>query len=120
MAGMRRDIPAVRILPMSDQADGFRGRSIQDVQDRCFLRELPAVNGRYRYPSSGLNAEPGTIVLFQFKARIIATGVFLHDEKFEWPKRGYAGAMHFDSVVARYVRSGMRFATGEAERSSSP
>ena len=35
-------------------------------------------------------------MLFQFRARIIASGVFLRDEKFESPKRGYGGVMHFD------------------------
>ena len=38
---MRRTIPAVRILPMSDQAEGFRGRGIEDVQ-----REAVVVAGR--------------------------------------------------------------------------
>lgn len=98
---MRRDVPSVRILPMSDQADGFRGRSIEDVQAGLFLRDLPACGGRYRYPSSGLNAEPGTVVLFQYRARIIASGVFLRDEKFERPIGGYGGALHFDVATLR-------------------
>jgi hypothetical protein len=98
---MRREIPAVRILPMSDKADGFRGRSIEDVQTGCFLRELPARNGRYRYPSGGLNAEPGTVVLFQYRARIIASAVFLRDEKFERPIGGYDGELHFDTQSFR-------------------
>ena len=98
---MRRDIPSVRILPMSDKADGFRGRGIEDVQAGLFLRELPACGGRYRYPSSGLNAEPGTIVLFQYRARVIASGVFLRDEKFERPVGGYGGALHFDVATLR-------------------
>jgi hypothetical protein len=93
---MRRDIPSVRILPMSDKADGFRGRSIEAVQGGCFLRALPARKGRYRYPSAGLNAEPGTVVLFQYRARIIASAIFLRDEKFERPVGGYGGALCFD------------------------
>lgn len=93
---MPRDIPAIRILPMSSQIKGFRGRSIQDVQANVFLRDLPRSNGRWRYASAGLNAEPGTIVLFQFHARIIASAVFLRDEKFEKPIRGHAGEMYFD------------------------
>ena len=98
---MRREIPAVRILPMSDKAEGFRGRSIADVQAKCFLRDLPKCNGRYRYPSSGLSAEPGTIVLFQYRARIVASAVFLRDEKFEKPVGGYGGAMYFDPASIR-------------------
>jgi len=86
---------------MSDKADGFRGRSIDDVQRGLFLRDLPKRGGRYRYPSSGLNAESGTVVLFQYRARIIASGVFLRDEKFNSPVAGYAGALHFDVASLR-------------------
>ena len=93
---MRRDIPAVRILPMSDRIKGFRGRSIEEVQQEVFLHWLPENNGRFRYQASGLNADPGTIVLFQFSARIIASAVFLRDEKFARPRRGYGGEMYFD------------------------
>ena len=74
---MRSEIPAVRIWPMSDKLAGFRGRSIEDVQARLFLGDLPKCGGRYRYPSSGLNTPPGAIVLFQFKARIIASAMQL-------------------------------------------
>lgn len=81
---------------MSDKTEGFRGRSIADVQTRCFLRDLPAMKGRYRCQSSGLKAEPGTVVLFQYHARIIASAVFLRDEKFERPIGGYGGVLHFD------------------------
>lgn len=101
MIRVRREIPAVRILPMSDKAEGFRGRSIEQVQKGVFLRNLPSHKGRYRYPSSGLNAAPGTIVLFQYRARIIASAVFLRDEKFDQPIGGYGGAIHFDAKSFR-------------------
>src|SRR5687768_9033184 len=94
-------IPAVRILPMSDQLAGFRGRSIEDVQRRCFLRDLPKMAGRWRYPRIGLSAEPGTVVLFQYRARIIASAVFLRDEKFDKPRGGYAGALWFEPKSVR-------------------
>ena len=86
---------------MSDKLKGFRGRSIEDVQRGLFLRDLPKRGGRYRYPSSGLNAEPGTIVLFQYRARIIASGIFLRDEKSERPVGGYAGSLYFDVASLR-------------------
>jgi hypothetical protein len=86
---------------MSDRAEGFRGRSVEDVQARCFLRDLPARRGRFRYPSAGLNADPGTVVLFQYRARIIASAVFLRDEKFERPVRGCSGALYFDVASFR-------------------
>ena len=86
----------VRILPMSDKLQGFRGRSIGQVQESCFLRGMPARQGRFRYRSAGLNAVPGTVVLFQFQARIIASAVFQRDEKFARPIDGCRGALHFD------------------------
>jgi hypothetical protein len=98
----RQDVPAVRILPMSERREGFRGRSIDDVQRNVFLRDLPrACRGRWRYASGGLNAGPGTVVLFQFRARIIASAVFLRDEKFERPRGNSAGALHFDPASFR-------------------
>src|SRR5690242_8144777 len=72
-----RDVPAVRILPMSVKREGFEARSIEDVQNRLFLRDLPKSGGRWTYPRVGLSAEPGTIVLFQYRARVIASAVFL-------------------------------------------
>lgn len=98
---MQTDVPAVRIWPMSDKLEGFRGRSIEDVQSRLFLRDLPACKGRYRYPSAGLNAAPGTIVLFQYRARIIASATFLRDEKYERPLRDYGGAIFVDVASIR-------------------
>jgi hypothetical protein len=86
---------------MSDKISGFRGRSIEDVQAHVFLRDLPAMKGRWRYPRVGLSAEPGTVVLFQYRARIIASAVFLRDEKFERPRAGYGGALHFDPASLR-------------------
>ena len=95
------EVPSIRILPMSDKIPGFDGRTIEQVQERCFRRDLPACNGRFRYQRTGLNAPPGTLVLFQFKARIIASALFLRDEKYEQPRRGYGGALHFDPSSIR-------------------
>jgi len=92
---MPREIPGLRILPMSDKIEGFRGLSIDEVQQRYFLRRIPADNGRFSYRASGLNARPGTIVLFQFRARIIASAVLVRDEKFDRPVRGTSGVLHF-------------------------
>ena len=93
---MRRAVTAVRILPMSDKIEGFRGLSIEDIQSIYFLDKLPNGKGRFPYRSSGLSAAAGTVVLFQFKARIIATGVLVRDEKFEEPKNGHGGVLHFE------------------------
>src|SRR5688500_16229757 len=103
---MPRSVPSVRIFPMSERRAGFRGRAIEDVQRRVFLRDLPLkCDGRWRYASSGLNAVAGTVVLFQFRARVIASAVFLRDEKFARPKRGSVrgrgGVLHFDPAPSR-------------------
>ena len=93
---VRREVTAVRILPMSDKIEGFRGLSIAEVQSIYFLDKLPNGNGRFPYRSSGLSAPAGTVVLFQFKAHIIATGVLVRDEKFDEPKKGHSGVLHFE------------------------
>jgi hypothetical protein len=93
---MRGEVTAVRILPMSDKIEGFRGLSIQDVQSIYFLDKLPNGKGKFPYRSSGLNGEPGTIVLFQFQARIIATAVLVRDDRFEKPRNGHSGVLHFE------------------------
>jgi len=98
---MPDEVPAIRILPMSDKIEGFRDRSIEDVQTSVFLLDLPACNGRFRYRSSGLNADRGTLVLFQFRARIIASALFVRDEPFERLRDGCAGAMHIDAASIR-------------------
>jgi hypothetical protein len=92
---------SIRILPLSDKVEGFRGRSIEDVQANIFLRKLPANKGRYHYRSTGLQSEPGTLVLFQFHARIIASAIFLRDEKIDPPKSGFGGLLHFDPASFR-------------------
>jgi hypothetical protein len=86
---------------MSVKRKGFEARSIEDVQKRLFLRDLPKCGGRWTYPRVGLNAEPGTVVLFQYRARVIASAVFLRDEKFERPRHGSGGAMYFEPATIR-------------------
>src|SRR5258708_3306310 len=98
---MPREIPSIRILPMSDKIEGFRGKTIEEVQKNIFLNKLPARQGHYRYASTGLNAIPGTLVLFQYRARIIASAIFLYDERFEKPINGSSGEIHFDPASFR-------------------
>jgi hypothetical protein len=93
---MRREVTSVRILPMSDKIEGFRGLSIREVQSIYFLDKLPNGKGKFPYRSSGLKAPPGTLVLFQFQARIIATSVLVRDERFEQPRNGHGGVLHFE------------------------
>lgn len=86
---------------MSDHLPGFAGRSIEQVQREFFLGRLSRANGRFRYPKSGLDTERDAIVLFQFKARIIALARFVRDEKFDRPTDGFAGVMHFEVASIR-------------------
>ena len=83
---MGDEIPGVRILPMSDRASGFVGKSIERVQRELFLRDLPKNGGRFRYRATGLSARAGTVILFQYRARIIASARFICDEKFPRPR----------------------------------
>jgi hypothetical protein len=91
---------------MSPNQKGFRGRSVDDVQHKFFLEELasPETNGCYHYPTSGLNAEPGTVVLFQWEGRIIASARLDRHERFEQPEGGFKGALWFDVKSIRIFR----------------
>ena len=81
---------------MSDKIPGFRGKSIAQVQADCFMRDLPKASGRFPYRSAGLASPAGTVVLFQFQARIIASAVLLRDEKFKSAHAGRRGTLHLD------------------------
>src|SRR3569833_286038 len=94
-------IPAVRIWPMSDWIPGFREKSIAQVQADCFSRDLPKAGGVFSYRSAGIIAPAGTVVLFQYQARIIASAVLLRDEKFKSPRGGRRGRLHFDASSIR-------------------
>src|SRR5262245_34148844 len=91
--------PTVRILPMDSQLE-FGGRSIQEVQQTFFLKELLGPErppGKYWYRESGLNAEAGTIVLFQYEGKLIASATLTEVERFHTPEKGvYWGALYFD------------------------
>jgi hypothetical protein len=93
--------PAVRVLPMdSKEEPGFAGSTAEEVQQQYFLYELvrptrPA--GRFCYHKLGLRADPGTVVLFQFAGRIIASAVLVDVIRYETPQPGgHAGEYHFD------------------------
>jgi hypothetical protein len=57
---------------------------------------MPSQGGRFRYRSTGLSAPAGTVVLFQYQAHIIASAVFVRDEKFDRLRSGCAGELHFE------------------------
>lgn len=94
--------PAVRLLPMDPRDEWCRGHPIEDIQADFFLGELPFPprSGRYGYRTSGLRAAAGSVVLFQFAGRLIASAVYDHIEPYPEPVGDCGGAMHFlpDSI----------------------
>jgi len=89
---------SVRILPMDRHGEFPECQSVRDLQDRFFLRELPArPNGKYFYRHAGLRAKPGTVVLFQSDGAVIALAALTEAERFARPdEHGYSGALYFD------------------------
>jgi hypothetical protein len=84
----------------SKDEPGFVGCSAEEIQQHYFLNELLRPTrppGKYCYHKLGLRAEPGTVVLFQYEGRIIASGILRCIERFEVAEPGgYHGALHFD------------------------
>lgn len=88
--------PAVRILPM-DSLEEFPDSSIEKLQLDFFLVDLPFRSDGYLYRKSGLHADTGTVVLFQFCGAIVASAVLRDVERFETPREDvYNGALYFD------------------------
>ena len=96
---MSTTMPAVRILPMDSHLE-FDGRSIEDVQQRFFLKELVGDGrppGKYWYRALGLKATSGTLVLFQYEGKLIASAKLIDVERFKTAEKGtYNGALYFD------------------------
>jgi len=93
---------AVRILPMDSKHEpDFGGQSAEQVQHEYFLGILLARTrppGKYWYRKQGLNAQPGTVVLFQFAGKIIASATLDRVQPFkvpDGPNKDYKGALHF-------------------------
>lgn len=98
---------AVRVLPMSSKDPDFnlgpgRPKSAEQAQRDFFLHDLPTKKrpGEYLFPSHALNAEPGTMVLFQYRGRIIASAILQDIKRFDEPIKDkgefYCGAFYFD------------------------
>ena len=61
----------------------------------------PPYAGRYRYRTHGIDAEPGTVVLFQFKAHIVASAVLVRIERYSQPDGPYKGVLWFNPTSIR-------------------
>lgn len=86
------DVKSVRILPMSDSDPEFAGSGIEGVQE-WFINKLPYREYNFK---RGLNSGHGTLVLFQYKAHVIASALL--DEK-----------IVFDSNLGGVYRGAYRF-----------
>jgi hypothetical protein len=96
---MSNIVPAVRILPMDskDEPD-FAGLTPERVQQGYFLGKLLRPErppGKYCYRKLGLKARSGTVVLFQFANKIIASATLDRVERFPVPDGPYEGALYF-------------------------
>lgn len=96
------EVPAVRILPMSEDDPEFTGKTIADLQE-WFVKELP-FRRKYKF-KKGMKADSGALVLFQYKGHVIASaileGKILYEEKLEG---GYRGAYYFNpSSIAVFI-----------------
>lgn len=100
--------PAVRILPMTRNLPDFCDWDVAGVQQEFFLDRLPAMGGRFHFPTSAMNADEGTVVLFQYLGLIVASAELLAIERYGVPKavRGlkFRGAYHFDPLTIRTFR----------------
>jgi hypothetical protein len=84
------------------EVEEFPGRSVEWMQARFFLGTLPdEYHGRYCYRMAGLVAEPGTVVLFQFNAQIIASAILARVDQFAQPDGPYNGAFWFEPASIR-------------------
>ena len=101
--------PEVRILPM-DSVKEFPDWSIEKLQHEFFLEKLPfRPDSEYLFHKAGLAAVSGTVVLFQFRAFLVASAVLSDVERFEKPKieiyNGerfvYEGALYFEPTSIR-------------------
>lgn len=75
------EIPEIRFLPMD------KDREFPTYEEAIeFLSEtMPNRNGKYGYRSNKMTCKDGTLVLFQYDAKLIASASFLENIKYEKP-----------------------------------
>ncbi|WLV25871.1 HNH endonuclease signature motif containing protein [Aciduricibacillus chroicocephali] len=89
------EVPAIRLLPMSEDDPEFTAKTIADLQE-WFVNELPFRKYNFK---KGMKADSGTLVLFQYKKHVIASAIleekilYENEGKFEG---GYRGAYYFN------------------------
>lgn len=85
----------IRIIPMSEEE--FENRTIAQIQQDYFVNDLPnRPQCKYNYRASGLSSSDGSLVLFQYKNRIVASAIFKESVKYKEPLEGiYKGYLSF-------------------------
>ncbi len=67
-----KEVPEIRIIPMSTEE--FHNESIEEVQQEYFLNCLTyRENCKYYYRKQGINSSNGSLILFQYDNKIIAS-----------------------------------------------
>ena len=114
--------PAVRLLPMSlkeflgelTSLEEFRQleqlpprleedrllRILRELQEKYFLDDLPhRETCNFLHRKIGMDAERGSIVLFQCRARVIAVAEFVDRKQFDSvDEDGFSGELYFDET----------------------
>lgn len=88
-----KNVPEIRILPMSKNTE-FYDAQTDIVQNEFFMKDLQFREScRYHYKNSGINCEDGTLVLFQYDNKIIASAQVKEIEREQTEE--YKGAICF-------------------------
>lgn len=72
----------IRIEPMTENNETFKGKDIKEIQTKCFMEDFREVGvgkacGWYEYENYGLEAEEGDLILFQMNNSIIASAKYV-------------------------------------------
>ncbi len=93
-------IYVARLIPMSTEENDFKNKSIKEIQNEFFIKNLKEKGNNYKYRSKGLVANDGDLVLFQMNNSIIASGIFKNRIKYSIITDSYHGELEFykDSI----------------------
>lgn len=94
MFSLLENIPAIRLLPMSEKDPAFAGKSLEEVLS-WFKFYLP--NNTYQFKRK-MDTPEGTLVLFQYQSRLIASAILEEIVSYdELNPYGYTGYYQFSS-----------------------
>ena len=96
---LKNVVPEIRIIPMSKSTE-FDNETIEQVQQQYFLNDLIYKQDcKYYYRKSGIKSRDGSLILFQYDNKIIASAQLRDVEKYEEIKEGkygeYSGEIAF-------------------------